>query len=132
MKEVMCIIRLNKITKTKKALSESGFPSFTCRKVLGRGKKSIDEILGLQGIVEVNEEITTSPYHAESFSEKSRLVPKRLITLVVNDDDVKKVVDIVISSNSTQSPGDGKIFVLPIDESYRIRDGKKDTESIEI
>ena len=132
MKEVMCIIRLNKITKTKNALSESGFPSFTCRKVLGRGKKSIDEILGLQSIVEVNEEIITSPYHAESFSEKSRLVPKRLITLVVNDDDVKRVVDIVISSNSTQSPGDGRIFVLPIDESYRIRDGQKDTESIEI
>lgn len=132
MKEVMCIIRLNKITKTKNALSESGFPSFTCRKVLGRGKKSIDEILGLQGIAEINEEIMNSSSHAESFSEKLRLVPKRLITLVVNDDDVKKVVDIVINSNSTQSPGDGKIFVLPIDESYRIRDGKKNTESIEI
>ena len=47
MKEVMCVIRLNKIGKTKKALAEAGFPSFTCRKVLGRGKKSIDEILAL-------------------------------------------------------------------------------------
>jgi nitrogen regulatory protein PII 2 len=42
MKEVMCFIRQNKVNDTKKALAESGFPAFTCRKCLGRGKKSID------------------------------------------------------------------------------------------
>ena len=45
MKEVMCIIRLNKVNKTKESLAEAGFPSITCRKVLGRGKKSIDKAL---------------------------------------------------------------------------------------
>ena len=40
MKEILAIIRLVKLSETKKALAEAGFPAFTCRKVLGRGKKS--------------------------------------------------------------------------------------------
>ena len=42
MKEVMAIIRMNKIGDTKNALSEAGFPAITCRKVYGRGKKKVD------------------------------------------------------------------------------------------
>jgi nitrogen regulatory protein PII 2 len=42
MKEIMAIIRLNMINKTKDALLKEGFPSITCRKVLGRGKKKVD------------------------------------------------------------------------------------------
>ena len=42
MKEVMAIVRLNKVNDTKEALANAGFPEFTCRKVMGRGKKAID------------------------------------------------------------------------------------------
>lgn len=42
MKEVIAIIRQNKVNATKAALAEAGIPSFTCRRVLGRGKKLID------------------------------------------------------------------------------------------
>ncbi|AGF56838.1 nitrogen regulatory protein PII 2 [Clostridium saccharoperbutylacetonicum] len=127
MKEVMCIIRLNKVNKTKEALAEAGFPSITCRKVLGRGKKSIDKAL-LEAYMEAGE-VPASSY-GENLSERGRLIPKRLITLVVKDDEVKNVVDTVISVNSTGTPGDGKIFVLPVEETYRVRDGKAGEEAI--
>lgn len=119
MKEVMAIIRLNKVNQTKKALAEAGFPSFTCRKVLGRGKKTVDFEL-MEGCINLSE-FQPSPL-AENLSERARLIPKRLFTLIVNEEDVKKVVDIIINVNSTSTPGDGKIFVLPIEEVYRVRD----------
>lgn len=119
MKEVMAVIRLNKVNQTKKFLAEAGFPAFTCRKVLGRGKKSIDITL-LESAIEEGD-LPTKAYY-ESVSEKGRLIPKRLFTLIVNDEDVKPVIDIIMGINSTGTPGDGKIFVLPIEEVYRVRD----------
>lgn len=121
MKEIMCIIRLNKVNKTKEALAEAGFPSITCRKVLGRGKKSIDKAL-IEAYMEAGEDVPSA--YGENLSERGRLIPKRLITLVVKDDEVKNVVNTVINVNSTGTPGDGKIFVLPIEEVYRVRDGE--------
>lgn len=127
MKEVMAIIRLNKVNQTKKALAEAGFPSFTCRKVLGRGKKSLDYEL-MDGCISLSE-FKPSPL-AENLSERGRLIPKRLFTLIVNEEEVKKVVDIIINVNSTSTPGDGKIFVLPIEEVYRVRDEIAGNEAI--
>jgi len=125
MKEVMCIIRITSVNKTKEALCEAGFPSVTFRKVLGRGKKSLDQAIA-QSFLEEGKKVPAA--YDESISEKGRLIPKRLITLIVSDDKVKKVVDTIIETNSTGSPGDGKIFVLPIEESYRVRDGKSGIE----
>ncbi|WP_315074223.1 P-II family nitrogen regulator [uncultured Clostridium sp.] len=127
MKEVMCIIRLNKVNKTKEALAEAGFPSITCRKVLGRGKKSIDKAL-VEAYMEAGE-IPPTPY-GENLSERGRLIPKRFITLVVKDEEVKTVIDTVIDVNSTGTPGDGKIFVIPVEEVYRVRDGQAGDEAI--
>ena len=121
MKEVMCIIRITNVNKTKEALCEAGFSSVTFRKILGRGKKSIDQAIA-QSFLDEGKKVPAA--YDESISEKGRLVPKRLITLIVSDENVKKVVDTIIETNSTGSPGDGKIFVLPIEESYRVRDGK--------
>ncbi|WP_238882981.1 P-II family nitrogen regulator [Clostridium sp. YIM B02551] len=127
MKEVMAIIRSNKVNKTKESLAEAGFPSFTCRKVLGRGKKSIDITLIESLLMQV--EIPVSPM-AENISEVGRLIPKRLFTLIVKDEDVKKVVDTIINVNSQGNPGDGKIFIIPINEAYRIRNEEAGDEAI--
>ena len=118
---------LNKVNKTKEALAEAGFPSITCRKVLGRGKKSIDKAL-IESFIEAGE-VPPSPY-AENLSERGRLIPKRFITLIVKDDEVQNVVDTLISINSTGTPGDGKIFILPIEEVYRVRDGQAGEDAI--
>lgn len=126
MKEVMAFIRQNKINQTKEALAEAGFPSFTCRKCLGRGRKSVDLSL-VRSLIE-DGEIPLSQ-SAESLTESSRLIPKRFFTLIVDETQVQKVVKTIMDVNSTGNPGDGKIFVIPILESYRVRDGEQDTDA---
>lgn len=122
MKEVMAFIRTNKVNATKNALAENGFPAFTCRPVLGRGKAGIDPAM--------LEFVMTSgalPQDAtgEHMTEVGRLIAKRFFTIVVNDDEVKKVVDVLISVNKTGNKGDGKIFILPIIEAYKVRSGEQ-------
>lgn len=126
MKEVMAFIRLNKVNQTKEALASAGYPAFTCRKVLGRGKKKVDFSM----VESVIEDGTIPPTAlGEHLTEGARLIPKRVFTLIVSDSDVEKVVDILIQTNTTGNPGDGKIFVLPIQESYQIRSGEAATDA---
>lgn len=126
MKEVMAIVRLNKVNQTKEALASNGFPAFTCRKVLGRGKKLMD-LSFLSSVVEQGE-LPVSPM-GEHISEYSRLIPKRVFTLTVLDEEVEKVVTTIIDTNHTGNPGDGKIFVLPMKENYQVRTGEVNIES---
>ncbi len=126
MKEVMAIVRQNRVNETKEALAEAGIPAFTCRKVLGRGKKLIDMTL-LRDIVESGE-IPATPT-GEYLSETNRLISKRVFTFIIEDQEVDRVVNTLMDTNSTGNPGDGKIFILPIYESYRVRNGELTTEA---
>jgi len=118
MKEVMAVIRMNRINDTKKALSEAGFPSITCRKVYGRGKKKVnfELIEDLMDGLPVEE-----PVVIEALSENYRLIAKRLLTMIVEDSEVQKIVDIIIETNQTGNMGDGRIFVSQISDVIRIR-----------
>lgn len=121
MKEIMAIIRMNMVNPTKTALANAGFPAFSCNKCLGRGKKSVDMRV-VQSLLESGES-PTNPY-GEHLSEYNRLIPKRLFTIMTDDDKVDEVVSIIIDTNQTGNPGDGKIFVLPINEAYTVRTGQ--------
>jgi nitrogen regulatory protein PII 2 len=118
MKEVMAVIRMNRINDTKQALSEAGFPSITCRKVYGRGKKKVnfELIEDLMDGLPVEE-----PAVIEAISENYRLIAKRLLTMIVEDSEVQKIVDIIIETNQTGNMGDGRIFVSHISDVIRIR-----------
>jgi len=124
MKEVIAIIRINKINQTKEALLKEGFSSLHCIKVLGRGKKKVDFFP--VGLIETS----SDKNKAESMSEEHRLIPKRLISLIVKDEDVDKVVKTIIETNSLGNPGDGKIFILPINDAIRIRTGERNDNAI--
>jgi nitrogen regulatory protein PII 2 len=126
MKEIMAIVRQNKVNVTKDALANAGIPAFTCRRVLGRGKKLIDMTL-LTSIVDSGDIPAT--LSAEYLSETSRLISKRVFTVIIDDDQVELVVNTLMDANSTGNPGDGKIFVLPINENYRVRNGEMTTEA---
>lgn len=128
MKEIMALIRMNMIAPTKEALSKAGFPSFFCRKCLGRGKRSL-ELSALKLMIDSEMQIPATPY-GEALTESARLIPKRLFTVVVNDDEVKKAVETIIHANQTGNPGDGKIFVLPILENWRVRTAESSTEHL--
>lgn len=119
MKEVMAMIRINKMNETKRALAKAGFPSMTgTGRVLGRGKGLVDFRL-LEGASEGH------PEAVAQLGKSPALVPKRLVTLIVKDELVDKAVKTLIKTNQTGSAGDGKIFVLPVLDSYRVRTAER-------
>lgn len=124
MKEVMAIIRFNKINQTKRALVDAGFPAITTLKVMGRGKGNVDYLL-LAGAEAGYEEAISQ------LGPSLKLIPKRLITLVVPDDQVKAVTEAVIEVNRTENHGDGKLFVLPIEDAVRVRTGERAESAID-
>ncbi len=76
MKEVIAIIRMDMISKTKEALLKADFPALTCNKVLGRGKKKVDFSL-IENMLSGSE--FTSPAVAEAVSEGHRLRSQKII-----------------------------------------------------
>ena len=127
MKEITAIIRMDMVNKTKEALLKLGFPAITARKVMGRGKKKIAYEL-FQNVFSNNEGLT--PIIAEQLSEEHRLMPKRMIILVVDDKDVKTIVDSIIEVNQNGNPGNGKIFVTTVEDIIRVRTGETGIEAI--
>ncbi len=120
MKEVLAIIRMNRINQTKAALVEAGFPSFTGGRVMGRGSRPVDQQV-VEAVAQTNEPL---PEALAVLSSSPRLYAKRMLSLVVPDGAVKHVVSILIEANQTGSAGDGKIFVLPVGDAARVRTGE--------
>ncbi|QAA33629.1 P-II family nitrogen regulator [Clostridium manihotivorum] len=127
MREVVAIIRMNMVNKTKEALLKEGIAAVTCRKVVGRGRKKVDfSIIG--GIIDDGS--IESSNVGENISEIHRLIPKRMLELFVKDEDVEKVINTIMEINSHGNPGDGKIFVMNVFEAVRIRTGEIGTDAI--
>jgi nitrogen regulatory protein PII 2 len=116
MKEVMAVVRMNMMNKTKKALTEAGVFSMTARDALGRGKGLVDASL-LAGAERGYEEAIAH------LGQSNRLIPKRVLSIVVQDKLVQKTVSTLIEVNRTGKSGDGKIFVMPVLDSLSIRTG---------
>ena len=120
MKEILAFIRVNKVADTKKALDLNGFAGFCCRKCLGRGKKPV--LPDPSGAFFAAGDSASSTHR--------RLIAKRLFSIVVADDEVPKVVKLIIDANRTGAPGDGKIFVLPVYETCCIRTGQRTSDDL--
>lgn len=117
MKEVLAIIQMNKMEATKDALDVIGIPSITAYKVSGRGKQR-----GLN---------IPHPSKLPGSDQKNmKYVPKRMISIMVEDEFVPAVVAVITKVNRTGNFGDGRIFVCPVDESVRIRTGERGNEAI--
>jgi len=116
MREVMAIVRLNAMNKTKKALADEGITSITARDALGRGKGLVD-LQVLRGAEKGYEEAISQ------LGGSQRLIPKRILTIIVPNKLVEKTVKALIKVNQTGKPGDGKIFVMPIMDSISVRTG---------
>jgi len=122
MKEIVAIIRPNKIEATKDALDALGFPGITALSVIGRGRQ--------RGIAnEVSCEISPQLL-GQGRSGGMKYVPKRMVSLVVDDEDVDTIVATIISINQTAQIGDGKIFICPVDDSVRLRTGESGTAAL--
>ena len=113
----MAIVRMNMMNKTKKALSEAGISSMTARDALGRGKGLVDySPAGRRG-----ERIRggDSPARPQPAAD-----PQEAIFVVVPDNLVDTTVKTIIRVNRTGKSGDGKIFVMPVQDSVCVRTGE--------
>jgi nitrogen regulatory protein PII 2 len=117
MKEVIAVVRMNKMNQTKQALTDAGIAAFFAHEAWGRGKGLVNMAVAAgaaQGYQEA----------AEVLGNKGKLFAKRMITVVVPDEQVETVVNTIMSANQTGNAGDGKIFVLPMSDSVRVRTGE--------
>jgi len=113
MKEIIAIIRPKKVRATKDALDALGFPCFLAVSVLGRGHQR-----GIAGEVacELSPEVM-----GQAKSGGMKYVPKRMLTIVVPDENVDAVMATVVKANQTGEIGDGKIFICPMENAIRVR-----------
>lgn len=124
MKEVMAVVRMNRINQTKRALSEAGITSMHAKECLGRGKGLVDLDV-LKGAEQGFEEAISL------LGNSQRLIPKRMISIIVPDRLVDRAVSSIIAVNQTGKPGDGKIFVMPVADAIRIRTGESGDETLD-
>jgi nitrogen regulatory protein PII 2 len=117
MKEVLAIIQMNKMESTKDALDVIGIPSITVYKASGRGKQR-----GLQ---------IPHPSQQDPSDDRSmKFIPKRMISIMVEDEFVPAVVAVLTKINRSGNFGDGRIFVCPMEEAVRIRTGERGSVAI--
>jgi nitrogen regulatory protein PII 2 len=125
-KEIIAVVRMNKVSATKNALIKAGAAGFTATKVMGRGRLVEDKAI----IAERRKTLLALSQKADQITEKmvtefldgTRLFPRRMFTVVAHDNDVSKIIAAIIDANKTEyKVGDGKIFVLPVLDAVRVR-----------
>lgn len=112
MKLIEAIIKPFKLDEVKDALNEIGIEGITVSEVkgFGRQKGHTELYRGAEYVVD--------------------FIPKVKLEIAVADDLVVKVVEAIENTARTGRIGDGKIFILPLDEAVRIRTGEKGNEAI--
>jgi nitrogen regulatory protein PII len=113
MKMVVAYIRHEAFESIREELLEAGFPSLTIAEVKGSGRQ--------KGI--------TEQYRGSSLTIHLR--PKLKLECVVEDGDVGTITDSILRHARTGSVGDGKIFVLPVEDAIRIRTGEEGEEVLQ-
>ena len=120
MKEIMTLIRRHQVPATKKAFEDAGFPALTIQSVEGRGKQG-----GIGGwAAEIDPELNAVMSAELADETRFNWIPKRMLTIIVQDDQVEEAVNVIIKANQTGHVGDGKIFVCPLQEVLRVRTGE--------
>ena len=112
MKLIKAIIKPFKLEEVKEALSELGIEGMTAIEVKGYGRQ--------KGHTEI--------YRGSEYTVD--FLPKTLIEVVVDDADVEKAVDAIVDTAKTGKIGDGKVFVLPVDQAIRIRTEEQGVEAL--
>ena len=111
MKKIEAIIRKSKFNDVKEALHSVEVNFFSYWDVTGVGNEK-------QGHV----------YRGINYGTSE--IQRRFLSIVVNDEFVQTTVDVILKSAATEKVGDGKIFITPVEEAYRIRTGEKGKASL--
>ncbi|MEF8774962.1 MAG: P-II family nitrogen regulator [Haloarculaceae archaeon] len=109
---VMAYVRPDKLGDVKRSLAEIGAPSLTVTDVSGRGSQpaKTGQWRGEEYVVDLHQKVK--------------------VECVVADVPAEDVVDAIVDGGHTGEPGDGKVFVLPVDDAVQIRTGKTGPEAV--
>lgn len=108
MKLVMAIVRPSKVEEIKDALAKLSISGMTITEVRGHGRQKGH----------------TAIYRGKEYSVS--LLPKIKVEVVLPDDMVDEVIRTIIETTRTGEIGDGRVFVLPVEQGYNIRTGERD------
>jgi nitrogen regulatory protein PII len=107
MKLIKAIVRPNKVDEVREALEKLHISGMTVTEVRGHGKQKGH----------------TAIYRGKEYSVS--LLPKMEVELVIDDDLAEEAIKAIIQAARTGEIGDGRVFVLPVGESFRIRTGER-------
>ncbi|EHN10357.1 Nitrogen regulatory protein P-II [Patulibacter medicamentivorans] len=113
MKLVVAYIRHEAFEPIRGELLNLGFPSLSITEVKGSGRQ--------KGV--------TERYRGADITNYLR--PKVKLETVVDDGDVQTIVDTILKHARTGAVGDGKVFLIPVEESYRIRTGESGSDTLQ-
>lgn len=108
MKLIMAIVRPSKVEEVKDALAKLNISGMTITEVRGHGRQKGH----------------TAVYRGQEYSVT--LLPKIKVEIVLPDDLVDDAIKIIIETTRTGEIGDGRVFVLPVEQGYNIRTGERD------
>ncbi|MBL6729726.1 MAG: P-II family nitrogen regulator [Bacteroidia bacterium] len=111
MKKIEALIRKAQYESVKSKLHDVGVTFFSYWDVTGIGNEKKGRV-----------------YRGVSYNTSA--IERRMLSIVVNDDFVEPAIQAIIEAGGTGNVGDGKIFVLPVEEAYRIRTGEKGGETL--
>ena len=111
MKKIEAIIRKSKFDDVKEALHDVEVNFFSYLDVTGVGNEKEGHV-----------------YRGISYSTSE--IQRRYLSIVVSEPFVEKTINAILSTAATDKVGDGKIFILPVEEAYRIRTGEKGNDSL--
>ena len=109
MKKIEAIMRMSKFDEVVTALHDAEVYFFSYWDVTGVGNEKIVNV-----------------YRGITYSTSD--IQRRSLSIVVSDSFVEATVEAILSAGSTGNVGDGKVFVYPCEEAYRIRTGEKDNK----
>jgi len=112
MKLITAILKPFKLDEVKDALQAAGVTGMTVSEASGFGRQ--------RGHTEV--------YRGAEYTVD--LVPKVRIEALINDSDVAKVVDAIVAAAKTGKIGDGKVWVIPVEDVVRVRTGEHGAEAV--
>ena len=111
MKKIEAIIRKSKFDDVKEALHNVEVNFFSYWDVTGVGNEKEGHV-----------------YRGISYSTSE--IQRRYLSIVVSEPFVEKTINAILTTAATDKVGDGKIFILPVEEAYRIRTGEKGNDSL--
>jgi nitrogen regulatory protein PII len=111
-KLVMAMIRPDKLSDVKQRLAEVGAPSITVANISGRGSQPVkkSQWRGEEYVVDLHQKVK--------------------VECIVADIPAEEVAEAIASSAKTGEPGDGKVFILPVENAYQIRTGETGPDAV--